>query len=495
MVRRGGGVAGTTLALARLVLVAGLTVSTTLVASPVGAEPTVGRAASFMQPSPTTVGDAGSSPFPSRVDVSGVTGDVLDVDVTLSGVEHQWPDDLDVVLVAPDGTAATVMSDVGGDDQTPATGTALTFDDDASGSVPPGLLSGRYRPHDDDSDPGDPDLEGADATFAELAAAAVNGTWELYVNDDTYDFDGRIASWSLSFQVTDRPLITGPASGSVLPGSTIPVRGSGSPGATVYVGAAQQPARTVTVAADGTWAVDLTGLADGSHLVTASSGPGRTGSSTTVRLDSTAPTGTLVLRTVRGGPEVTSSRRVYLDVAAGEPLRGIRVSNDGAAYGPLVPVVPGGVAWLLSEQDGTRRVFVQLEDLVGNVSNGYLSDTVTLDRVAPRILQSSPRAGAVGVRRDKVITARFDDFVTPNSGVSPSYLVRVFRAGSDRPLRATVRYDPATATVRALPHRPLRPRTRFKVVVSGFEDAAGNWLDQDPAKAGTQPGVWRFRTR
>ena len=192
---------------------------------------------------------------------------------------------------------------------------------------------------------------------------------------------------------------------------------------------------------------------------------------------------------------MTSSRRVYLDVAAGEPLRGIRVSNDGAAYGPLVPVVPGGVAWLLSEQDGTRRVFVQLEDLVGNVSNGYLSDTVTLDRVAPRIRRSSPRAGAVGVRRDKVISARFDDFVTPNSGVSPSYLIRVFRAGSDRPLRATVRYDPATATVRALPHRPLRPRTRFKVVVSGFEDAAGNWLDQDPAKAGTQPGVWRFRTR
>lgn len=134
--------ARTTPALARLVPVAGLTVSTTLVASPVGAEPTVGRTTSFVQPSPTTVGDAGSSPFPSRVNVSGVTGDVVDVDVTLSGVEHQWPDDLDVVLVAPDGTASAVMSDVGGDDQTPATGTALTFDDDASGSVPPGLLSG-----------------------------------------------------------------------------------------------------------------------------------------------------------------------------------------------------------------------------------------------------------------------------------------------------------------------------------------------------------------
>lgn len=479
------------------------------VISPIGALPASASDATFTQPTPIVMGDADSVPFPSLLDVEGVSGQVIDIDVTLTGVTHDAPEDMDVVLVAPGGTAVTLVSDLGGDELTPAAESTLVFDDDAAGPPPVGLPSGRYLPFDDDSDPDDVDLEGADGTLADLAAAAsVDSIWALYVNDDTFGFDGRIGSWSLTFHVADPPVITGPVSGSAIASSTLPVRGTGTPGSRVYLRLDQrsfelpQPARTVVVAPDGSWATDYTGLADGSHSVTASSSPGGpVASSTTVRLDTVAPTGTLTMRTVYGTPELTSGRRVYLVVDATEPLRGIRVSNDGEPLGPLLPGGPGltnsgrgEVAWLLGSHGGTRRVFVQMEDLAGNVS-GNLTDTVALDVVAPRVIQVSPTAKARHVRRAAVVSAHFDDFVTPNPGTGRSYLARVFRVGADRPIRATVRYDAATATVRVLPRHPLRRHTRYQVVVGGFRDAAGNFLDQDPAKHGVQSMVWRFRTR
>jgi subtilisin-like proprotein convertase family protein len=472
------------------------TVATTAVLSPVGGEPANAADTTFTQSAPISVGDAGSDPFPSTLDVTGLSGDVVDLDVTLTGLTHSWPSDLDVVLVAPDGTAATVMSDLGGDDQTPAAGGTLTFDDDATATAPLGLASGRYLPQDDDTDPTDPDLEGVDATFADLATStSPNGTWALYVADDGWGDDGGIASWSLTFHLADPPVITAPAYGSLIGGSTIPVHGTGTPGASIHVRLDQQTLQTVTVAPDGSWATDFTRVADGSHTVTATNSRANgAAASTSVRLDGTAPTGTLVLRTVRGGPETTSSRRVYLDVAANEPLRGIRVSNDGAPLGAL-QAASGTIPWLLTDHDGTRRVFVQLEDLAGNVSQGYISDTVALDRVAPRVLRTSPTDGAVRVRRDKAVTARFNDFVTPNAGTSLGYLARIFRVGTDRPVRAVVRYDASAATVRVLPNQLLRRNTRYQVVVGGFHDPAGNFLDQDPTKAGSQQKVWRFRTR
>jgi hypothetical protein len=480
-------------------LTAATVAAATAVLAPVGATSATASDPTFSQPEPIVMTDAdGTVPFPSLLYVYGVDGQVFDVDITLGGVTHGWPADVDVVLVAPDGTAATVMSDLGGDDQTPATGGTLVFDDDATGTAPLGLASGRYLPQDDDSDSEDVDLEDADATLDDLASSAyINGTWQLFVFDDTYDFEGSIDSWSLTFKIADPPVIVSPAPAAVIAGSTLPVRGTGTPGAQVYVTLDQQAARTVTVAPDGSWSTDFAGLGDGNHTVAAAGTPsGAAAASITVRLDSTPPTGTLRLRTVRGGPELTSSTRVWLVLGASERLRGVRVSNDGAPLGALLPTSSQDVAWRLGGHDGTRRVFVQLEDLAGNLSQGLLTDTVRLDRVAPRVSSTSPASGAVGVRRTKVVSAHFDDFVTPNPGAGISYLARIFRVGSDRPVRATARYDTSTATVRILPRKLLRPGTRYKVVIrSGFYDKAGNALDQNPAKRGGQPKVWRFTTR
>jgi hypothetical protein len=294
----------------------------------------------------------------------------------------------------------------------------------------------------------------------------------------------------------DPPVITSPLPDAVIGGTTLPVRGTGTPGATAYVRLDQQPLRTVTVAPDRSWATDYTGVLDGTHLVTVSDIPdGGNISSTKVRLDSTPPTGILVLITNSPNPGLIDRRRVYLRVESSELLRGIRVSNDGGPFGDLVPPY-GLVPWLVADLDGTRRVSVQLEDVAGNVSQSDIAATVTLERVAPRVIRTSPAAGAVHVRRDKVVSAHFDDSVIPNAGTSLSYLARIFRVGTDKPIRATVRYDAASATVRVLPSHLLRQHTRYQVVVySGFHDLAGNVLDQDPAKRGTQQMVWRFRTR
>ena len=115
--------------------------------------------------------------------------------------------------------------------------------------------------------------------------------------------------------------------------------------------------------------------------------------------------------------------------------------------------------------------------------------------MAPRVVRTWPAAGAKLVRRNKIVRARFDDFVTPNPAVSLRWLAQIYRVGSTRSIRATVSFNADTATVRIMPRRLLRHDTRYKVVFAGFRDTAGNFIDQDPNKAGDQSKKWRFRTR
>jgi len=53
-----------------------------------------------------------ATPYPSVTTVSGVgTNVTTKVQVTLSNFGHSWPDDVDILLEAPDGTRSIVMSD------------------------------------------------------------------------------------------------------------------------------------------------------------------------------------------------------------------------------------------------------------------------------------------------------------------------------------------------------------------------------------------------
>jgi len=93
------------------------------------------RAATFSNPAAITINDnANATPYPSTINVSGVTGKLSDVNVTLTGLQHTAVQDIGVALVAPNGLGLEVMADVGFD---LAPGVTYTFDDGA----PVGLIS------------------------------------------------------------------------------------------------------------------------------------------------------------------------------------------------------------------------------------------------------------------------------------------------------------------------------------------------------------------
>jgi hypothetical protein len=63
---------------------------------------------------PATTFPQPASTFPITNTVSGMTGTITSVSVRLNGLTHTDPDDLDMLLVAPDGKAFVFWSDIGG---------------------------------------------------------------------------------------------------------------------------------------------------------------------------------------------------------------------------------------------------------------------------------------------------------------------------------------------------------------------------------------------
>src|SRR5204863_111113 len=83
-----------------------------------------------------------SSAYPSTLDVAGMGGTISDVNVTLSGVSLTATN-LDLLLVAPDGTHATLISS-----DVPTAGVVSqnwTYDDEAAAPQENGL-TGRFKP-------------------------------------------------------------------------------------------------------------------------------------------------------------------------------------------------------------------------------------------------------------------------------------------------------------------------------------------------------------
>ena len=152
---------------------------------------------------PATGTSGSSSPYPSTILVSGVSGIVTKVTVTLRNVSHTFPDDIDVLLVGPTGAKTLLMSDAGGGGD--INNVTLTIDDDAASSLPDSsqIVSGTFKPtnYDTSTDaftapaPAGPYT----ASLAAFDGANPNGTWSLYVRDDAPPDSGSIgAGWVLN---------------------------------------------------------------------------------------------------------------------------------------------------------------------------------------------------------------------------------------------------------------------------------------------------------
>ena len=175
-------------------------------------------------------------PYPSTINVTGLTGTISDVNVTFNDITHPFPEDIDVLLVAPDGTTRlVVMSDIGGNNDgaaDPVTDVDLTFDDQAASTAPTDgqLVSGTYRPTNDNDDAGDfvpgnaeefpapaPASPYTATALAVFNGLAPTGNWSLYVVDDepgpniVADFGG---GWCIDVTTGSSPTSTSTSSTS-----------------------------------------------------------------------------------------------------------------------------------------------------------------------------------------------------------------------------------------------------------------------------------------
>lgn len=142
-----------------------------------------------------SVGNA--NPYPSQINVVGLQGHIRKVRATLKGISHTLPDDLDILLVGPQGQRTILMSDCGGSD--PLIAVNLTFDDLGTPLPDSTLITpGLYHPTNRTS-LGDPNDTFPPAPPQVYSAALdvfnntdPNGIWSLFVVDDAAGDSGGI---------------------------------------------------------------------------------------------------------------------------------------------------------------------------------------------------------------------------------------------------------------------------------------------------------------
>ena len=154
-----------------------------------------------------------ASPYPSEIGVSGfASGSVIqDVDLSLNNFGHATPDDVDVLLVHGE-TNRTIVSDAGGSDG--VSDLTVVLDDEAPEALPDdgpwdGTGSFHGKPTNypgGDTFPGSaPDAVSKNAPLRGFDGADPNGSWQLYVVDDTATTDASgeqlAGGWSLTIKV------------------------------------------------------------------------------------------------------------------------------------------------------------------------------------------------------------------------------------------------------------------------------------------------------
>jgi subtilisin-like proprotein convertase family protein len=149
------------------------------------------------------------TPNPSQIVVSGAPPQLTSITVTLNGLSHLNPDDLDIVLVGPTGANFVFWSDAGG--TVDVTNASVTLDDAGATVLPDATIiaTGTFQPRnygtgDTPIVPPLPPYNDAatagTATFTSVFANTdPNGTWSLYISDDATGSTGTVAGgWSIS---------------------------------------------------------------------------------------------------------------------------------------------------------------------------------------------------------------------------------------------------------------------------------------------------------
>jgi hypothetical protein len=141
----------------------------------------------------------------SSLDVAGLAGTVTDVELTLTGVAHQFSgEELDISLSGPGGRETVLMSEACRNAMT-LTGQAFTFSDAGAEQID------EFNCNSQDGEKVKPanyfdgleDFVGVPVAMSAFDGASPNGQWTVAVADDTLNaFSGGFGPWSLSVQTT-----------------------------------------------------------------------------------------------------------------------------------------------------------------------------------------------------------------------------------------------------------------------------------------------------
>lgn len=155
-------------------------------------------------------GQGVANPYPSTIIVSGITGTINNITVSIFDVNHTFPDDMGALVTSPLGNSVLLFDAPGGG--TDVVGLNWTFDDNAATTLPATgtLVSGTFRPGlDDNGDIFDAPAPGSPygTAFSPIIVAQdlnnVNGTWSLFAQDfvgqDTGNFNG---GWRVTIDFT-----------------------------------------------------------------------------------------------------------------------------------------------------------------------------------------------------------------------------------------------------------------------------------------------------
>ena len=159
-----------------------------------------------------------ATPYPSQLVVPDVGPVVFDVDVSLH-LTTTWSDDVDLLLVGPQGQHTMLMSDVGGEND--LSHTAITIDDEAAAAMPDDgqITAGSYRPTnfnggDDENDdfPAPAPAATGTSSLSVFDGTAPGGTWRLFAYDPISADLSQVDDWSLHVEYGEKVAPSGSVS-------------------------------------------------------------------------------------------------------------------------------------------------------------------------------------------------------------------------------------------------------------------------------------------
>ncbi len=181
-----------------------------------------------------------------------------------------------------------------------------------------------------------------------------------------------------------------------------------------------------------------------------------------------------------------------------------------AAVSPAEAAFPGqnGKIAFVSNRDGNFEIYAMnangtgSDRLTNNPANDYGPDWQAIsntppdnnDTTPPKVLSTSPKANAKAVAPTVNLKAAFSEDMLASTINKSTF--KLSKKGATTKIAAAVSYSAATDKATLNPTRPLQKGATYKAVVtSGAKDLAGNPLDQNTAKAGSQQKRWVFTVK